>query len=554
MKDFLYKKIIYYFLLLGPLLDILTSFMIKSEYTLTIGIIVRLFVLLLMIIYLILYDKANIKNNLIYLSIILIFSILNVLNNKDILNNYFFNYSSYLFKYLYFLISILFYIRWYKYSGLTINKFNIPIVIIIVSSFIGIITNTSYLSYAIYSHKEGISGFFSSSNEFGNLLCLLLPISIYNAFHNHNSSRISIIYPILLGIIMLLLGTKVGLFGYFIILILYLIIRLILRKNIIDRKSLILILLMIIIPICFYNKLPAIRNIKFHQINNSIEEILLNGRDKKFKIIKNNYKNSNIGDKLFGKYYIDSNKNEIIVIEQDFYDIFFMNGIFGLILIIGVYIYLGKVFLKNKRNNFWILLVIILQTSISFISGHSILSPSPSTYLCLLIVLYNSNLQNEICIKDKKRVMFVSSIGGHLTQLLKLKGIFNDYNYILITEKCDVTKPLKNIYNIRYLVNGSRKYLFKYIFIFIYNSFKSIYFFIKYHPDVIVTTGVHTSVVLCYLGYFFRKKIIFIESFSMQNTKTLSGTLVYPIATTFVVQWKSMLKVYPKAKYFGGMY
>jgi len=34
-----------------------------------------------------------------------------------------------------------------------------------------------------------------------------------------------------------------------------------------------------------------------------------------------------------------------------------------------------------------------------------------------------------------KKVMFISSVGGHLTQLLKLKQIFLNYDYILITEK-----------------------------------------------------------------------------------------------------------------------
>ena len=44
---------------------------------------------------------------------------------------------------------------------------------------------------------------------------------------------------------------------------------------------------------------------------------------------------------------------------------------------------------------------------------------------------------------SKKRVMFISSVGGHLTQLLELKSIFNDYDYVLVTDRNDVTLPLK---------------------------------------------------------------------------------------------------------------
>ena len=153
-----------------------------------------------------------------------------------------------------------------------------------------------------------------------------------------------------------------------------------------------------------------------------------------------------------------------------------------------------------------------------------------------------------------KRVMFISSVGGHLTQLLEIKKIFNDYNYILVTEKTDVTKEMKNKYKMAYLVYGSREYLFSYIFKFSYNILKSIYLFIKYRPQVVVTTGAHTAVPMCYIARLFRRKVIFIESYAKRTSPTLSGRLVYPIATTFIVQWETMLKFYPKARFFGGIY
>lgn len=154
----------------------------------------------------------------------------------------------------------------------------------------------------------------------------------------------------------------------------------------------------------------------------------------------------------------------------------------------------------------------------------------------------------------KKKVMFISSVGGHLTQLLELREIFDNYDYILVTEKTGVTKNMINKYNMEYLVYGSRKYLFKYLFIFLFNIFKSLFLFIKYRPKVIVTTGTHTAVPMCYIGRLFGRKVIFIESFAKRTSPTLAGRLVYPIASTFVVQWGSMLKYYPKAHYWGGIY
>lgn len=154
----------------------------------------------------------------------------------------------------------------------------------------------------------------------------------------------------------------------------------------------------------------------------------------------------------------------------------------------------------------------------------------------------------------KKRVMFISSVGGHLTQLLELKEIFNDYDYCLVTEKTEVTKEMKNKYNMSYLVYGSREYLFSYIFKFSFNILKSFYLFFKYRPQAVVTTGAHTAVPMCYIARLFRRKVIFIESYAKRTSPTLSGRLVYKVATTFIVQWESMLEFYPKAKFFGGIY
>ena len=38
-----------------------------------------------------------------------------------------------------------------------------------------------------------------------------------------------------------------------------------------------------------------------------------------------------------------------------------------------------------------------------------------------------------------KKVIFISSTGGHLSELMQLKGIFNKYDYHIITEKNDTT-------------------------------------------------------------------------------------------------------------------
>lgn len=155
-----------------------------------------------------------------------------------------------------------------------------------------------------------------------------------------------------------------------------------------------------------------------------------------------------------------------------------------------------------------------------------------------------------------KKVLFISSTGGHLNELIQLKPMFKNYDYHIITEKNKSTIGLKKEYGkkIDYLVYGTRKKIFEYPFKFIYNCFKSLILYIKIRPQYIISTGTHTAVPMCYLGKLFGSKIIFIETFANRNSKTLSGKLVYPISDLFIVQWEEMLKLYPKAIYGGAIY
>lgn len=149
--------------------------------------------------------------------------------------------------------------------------------------------------------------------------------------------------------------------------------------------------------------------------------------------------------------------------------------------------------------------------------------------------------------------MFIASTGGHLTEMMQLKGLFDKYDYHIITEKTKTNLILKDKYTgkINYLVFGTKDHMLTYPFKLLYNSIKSIFLYLKIHPDYIVTTGAHIAGPMCCIGKIFGSKIIYIESFANISTKTITGKLLYPIADKFIVQWESMLKLYPDAE-FGG--
>ncbi len=157
---------------------------------------------------------------------------------------------------------------------------------------------------------------------------------------------------------------------------------------------------------------------------------------------------------------------------------------------------------------------------------------------------------------NKRRVLFIASTGGHLNELLQLSPMFNNYDFHLITEKTKSNKYLKRDYKdrVNYLVYGTKLHLFSYIFKLTYNCFKSLFLYLKYRPDYIITTGTHTAGPMCCIGKIFGSKIIYIETFANMVTKTATGKLIYPISDKFIVQWESMKKLYPDAEVGGWIF
>ncbi len=153
----------------------------------------------------------------------------------------------------------------------------------------------------------------------------------------------------------------------------------------------------------------------------------------------------------------------------------------------------------------------------------------------------------------KKKICLISSSGGHFEQLLMLRKLSDEYNVFIVTEKTKYNKKDKKInYYVSQVNRKEKLFIFKMIRIF----FKSLYIFIKERPDVVISTGVLAAIPMMFIGHFFKKKVIYIESFAKISSPTMTGNLIYKkhIADQFYVQWEPMLEFYPNAIYKGGIY
>ena len=67
-----------------------------------------------------------------------------------------------------------------------------------------------------------------------------------------------------------------------------------------------------------------------------------------------------------------------------------------------------------------------------------------------------------------KKVLFISSTGGHFSELLKLEPLFKNYDYSIITEKDEITKNFKRTYKgkIFFVPYSTRSKILRYIFFY----------------------------------------------------------------------------------------
>lgn len=72
-------------------------------------------------------------------------------------------------------------------------------------------------------------------------------------------------------------------------------------------------------------------------------------------------------------------------------------------------------------------------------------------------------------------------------------------------------------------------------------------------PDVILSTGAGLAVPFFLAGRFHGCRLVYVESLTRTRSLSLSGRIVYPLASVFFVQWPGAARRRRKARYVGNL-
>lgn len=485
------EKILVIILYVSPFIDLVTSFMVRyMGPAFSIGIIIRSLILFVLGYYFFFVNKPKDKRLLIYILLIGIYMaiyMINVIIFKDF--SVLGTELKFLIKSFYFplLLIFLYDIFMVKNIILKYRHFIIPAMIYIITILIANLTNTGFSSYG--GSKIGTAGWFYAANEIGTIVGLIFPIVLLWAIRTRyiiGAYLVLIIYIIS----SLIIGTKVPMLAIIISLVAALIITLLnyiktkekkYLKTLISPLLIISAFLFVILP---YS--PAGQNVNMHfkmfkisGLEDFLDEdntkestnIVLSSRDAYFKQTRIAYNESSSWEKMTGIGIVENfgtTKQEIQVIEMDFYDFFFKFGIVGFIIymlapLTLILISIKKYFLKLKQNvldyNLNLLVIsLLIALGISFVAGHALTAPAVSTYIALVLILIYSKLNIK---KENKQpkvwVDITNSPHAILFNPIIKKMEENGYEVVVTARDYAQTIGLLNLFDIRYTLIGDHK-------------------------------------------------------------------------------------------------
>jgi len=145
------------------------------------------------------------------------------------------------------------------------------------------------------------------------------------------------------------------------------------------------------------------------------------------------------------------------------------------------------------------------------------------------------------------RVLFVSSAGGHLAQLLQLEPWYRSHHVRWVTFELPDAVGLLDDEQVVWAHHPTTRN-FKNL---VRNSMLAIRELRHTRPDVIVSSGAAIAVPFFWAGKLFGAKTVYVEVIDRIDTRTLTARLVSPVTDLFLAQDETQIELFPGSHLIG---
>jgi UDP-N-acetylglucosamine:LPS N-acetylglucosamine transferase len=137
-----------------------------------------------------------------------------------------------------------------------------------------------------------------------------------------------------------------------------------------------------------------------------------------------------------------------------------------------------------------------------------------------------------------QKILAVASGGGHWKELMLLKEGF-DFKHINHVKYITTIAGLpqeEGIQDFEIIKDSNKTQKFALIICF----FQILIIYLKYRPNVVISTGAAAGIVSMMIGKIFRAKTIWIDSIANADKLSLSGDLAKHTADIVLTQWEHL--------------
>jgi UDP-N-acetylglucosamine:LPS N-acetylglucosamine transferase len=146
---------------------------------------------------------------------------------------------------------------------------------------------------------------------------------------------------------------------------------------------------------------------------------------------------------------------------------------------------------------------------------------------------------------ERKKVLFISSCGGHWKQMRRVEGAFEhfDISYASTDPNYSQFVPDATFYSLPDASMWSKLRL-------VWQALSVLFILIKLRPNVVISTGASVGFFALFFAHKMKIKTIWLDSLANSEKMSLSGLKVKPYADLWLTQWEAVAT--PNGPFFYG--
>jgi len=146
---------------------------------------------------------------------------------------------------------------------------------------------------------------------------------------------------------------------------------------------------------------------------------------------------------------------------------------------------------------------------------------------------------------ERKKILAVSSSGGHWTELLRLRPAFDGHEVVFVTTRADSRSEVPG-HRVRIVPDANARSRLRVLSLLV----RTLLIVLRERPDIVISTGAAPGYFAIRFGHYLGARTLWLESIANVEELSLSTRLVRRYADLTLTQWQHMAQ--PDGPYYRG--